>query len=89
MKAILEFNLPADQSAFNLCHTSGLMYSALWRTAQEVFRPARKHGYEDRAINEILTKLEPHGGHELVFLLEQKFYEILNDNSINLDELEA
>jgi len=59
---------------------------------QEVFRPARKHGYEDKEINLALDKCgvtkgkteyeDYSNGSELISLLESKFIEVLRDNEV-------
>ena len=58
MKAVLEFNLPEDKEDLDLTMQASSMHSALWETRQEVFRPARKHGYPDTAIATLLEKLD-------------------------------
>lgn len=57
---------------------------ALQEIANEVFRPARKHGYSDKKIQDILASSEEGVYEELISLLEEKFYEILKDNNIDL-----
>jgi hypothetical protein len=81
VKAILEFNLPEDQEEYDKCTKASNMSLALWHTAQDVFRPARKHGYNDVAIQLLLEKLGD-DGYELVSLLEQKFWDICNAQGI-------
>lgn len=56
---------------------------ALQDIAQLVFRPARKHGYEDSNINKLLEDTDQ--GRELVSALESLFYHIINDNNVDLD----
>lgn len=67
-------------------------FSALWDIGQEVFRPARKHGYPDQETQQLLdlcNTLETSEGYgagsELVSLLERKFYEILRGGGVELD----
>lgn len=68
MKAILEFNLPEEQGEFDLATKAGNMHSALWDIAQEVFRPARKHGYSSNIIQELVNRgdIQDDAGTELV-----------------------
>ncbi len=57
------------------------MLSALRDIGNDVFRPARKHGYADSRIQSLLTTLgEP--GEELVSLLEDLYCKILRDYDI-------
>lgn len=60
-------------------------YSALWDIGQEIFRPARKHGYLDKEIADALEKAGE-AGPELVHLLEKKFYEILTNHGITTED---
>jgi len=97
MKGILEFSLPEEQEEFDSAARAGELRSALWEISQQVFRPARKHGYADSKIQELLDKAdtltlssvdddeqEVFVGTELVSLLEKKFYEILEEYNISL-----
>lgn len=66
---------------------------ALWEISQEIFRPARKHGYMDSRLNEMLENSRPirengeefASGYEIISRLEDKFYQILNEHNISLD----
>ena len=80
----LKFTLPEEQEEMRLALSAGGMHSALWDIAQEVFRPARKHGYPQREIQEALDLCNGEG-EELVHLLEKRFYEILEEHGIKLN----
>jgi len=56
-KAILEFTLPEDQHEFQQTLKAPFMESALWSIAQEVFRPARKHGYPNDTLQNLILKI--------------------------------
>jgi hypothetical protein len=56
-KATLSFNLPEEREEFKMATKAGDMSGALWDIAQEVFRPARKHGYPDQRIQTLIDKL--------------------------------
>lgn len=58
MKATLTFSLPEEQEEFNLATHASRYHSALWDTSQEVFRPARKHGYPQRNLTQLLEYLD-------------------------------
>lgn len=45
---------------------------ALWRIEEEIFRPARKHGYGDERLDAMVEELS------------KRFYEILDDENIKL-----
>lgn len=57
-KATLTFNLPEESSEFQTAVKAGSMASALWEIKQDLFRPARKHGYMDGEIQELMLKLD-------------------------------
>lgn len=78
--ATLRFKLPEEREEFDTAVRAGAMATAIWETGQEVFRPARKHGYSDPTIAALLEKCGDFGT-ELVSALEQKFYEILRENN--------
>ena len=98
MKATLTFNLPEEQEEFDTAIKAADYKIALWDIAQEIFRPARKHGYPNEAVQKVLdkadeaivvtdvggVKYETGAGSELVSMLEQKFYEILRERNIEL-----
>lgn len=83
MKAILEFDLSdADERDAHLRAIKAPdAYAALWDIAQEVFRPARKHGYSDPDLNKLLKSDDVE---EAISLLEKRFYQILEDKGIDL-----
>lgn len=98
MKATLSFNLPEEQEEFQAAVDAGKYRAALWEISQRVFRPARKHGYPVGPIQELLDKAdsctislklgdddyEVGVGTELISQLEKLFYEILQEEGIEL-----
>ena len=56
MKAILRLNLdkPEHKKELNRCLKSADYLMALDDIVQEIFRPARKHGYRDARLQELL-----------------------------------
>lgn len=56
--ATLTYNLPEDESEFNRAVKGAAAHSALWDVGQEVFRPARKHGYTDTRIQRLIEALD-------------------------------
>lgn len=56
-KCILEYNLPEDKEDLD-CALNGAKYKhALWEVGQEVFRPARKHGYPNVKLQLLIDKI--------------------------------
>ena len=58
MKATLEFNLPEEQEEFNTATQASKMSAAFWSIGNDVFRPARKHGYPDQKLHLLVSKLD-------------------------------
>jgi hypothetical protein len=82
MKAILKFNLPEEQEEFTAAIEGANYIACLRDISNQVFRPARKHGYTDGRIEAILRDNEI--GYELIELLEEKFTDILAENYVHL-----
>lgn len=57
-KVTLEFNLPEEQEEFQNAIQAGKMSSAFWDIGNDLFRPARKHGYPDARIQSLVEKLD-------------------------------
>ena len=72
MKATLKYNLPEDEFEFNNAVKSMKMYFALTEIQDELRRQLK---CEDLKENQ----------YEMIELLRSYFYEVLNDNEINLD----
>lgn len=89
MIANLKFDLedPDDRAAHKRCISATDAYLALWELQQEIFRPARKHGYDDLEINELLAADSDDIALDVIGLLESKFFEILERNGIKLEDL--
>jgi hypothetical protein len=58
VKGILEFNLPEEQEEFDAAAGAGKLSAALFDVRQQVFRPARKHGYSRADIQQLVEKLD-------------------------------
>jgi hypothetical protein len=87
-KATIEFNLdlPEDINAFKRATKATEAYISFFRIGQEVFRPNRKHGYGDPELQKLVEN-NP-AASEAIELLEKKFYEILEEEGIDLNDLE-
>ncbi len=74
MKAIIEFELPEDQEEYQMANNASKMYTALWDIRQ-LFRSTLK--YNKTGLNdEQLEQWEAMRG---------EFFEILDNNDLNLD----
>ncbi len=58
VKGILEFQLPEEQEEFEQASSAGKLSAALFDVRQQVFRPARKHGYSRADIQQLIEKLD-------------------------------
>lgn len=74
MKATLEFNLPEDKHEWDNAVKADAMYAALWDLSQEFRRMCKYQTFE--------TNEE----YAIVEAIRDKFYEILNENEINLNK---
>jgi nitroimidazol reductase NimA-like FMN-containing flavoprotein (pyridoxamine 5'-phosphate oxidase superfamily) len=72
MKATIEYNLPDDQFEFDNAVKSNKMWHALTEIKDELRRIWK---YEDLKENQ----------YEMVERIREKFFEILQENEINLD----
>jgi hypothetical protein len=88
MKAKLIFNLPEEKSEFELAQKGVDFAEALSEIKNEVFRPARKHGYPSSDIQRLLEELDNSSegkATELIGLLEERFYQIINNYGLSND----
>lgn len=129
-KLLLNLNDPEQRRELNRCLKAQDYLFALTDIADEIFRPARKHGYDDDRLNSflygrndvdkddlkakedtlndficsiedpdrrilaigLLSKLETvnyekeNDVSEAIGLLEEKFYEILRERKVDLDD---
>lgn len=85
MRAKLEFDMADsdDASEFRRATKASEAFAALWEISQEIFRPARKHGYSDTTLSEAMDS-ETVDKSELIHRLEVKFYSILEERGIDL-----
>lgn len=58
MKGILEFNLPEESEEHRMAVNANAAYAALDEIGNQVFRPARKHGYPQEEINSVIAYLD-------------------------------
>lgn len=88
----MKINLEYDNEDDALAALKGWkLQAAIDEVGNEVFRPARKHGYPDEEINKIIAHLDslceenktPEGlwSTDLIYALERKFWGIVNDSN--------
>lgn len=82
--ATLTFQLPEEQEEFTRATQAGAMHSILWDTSQEIFRPARKHGYSDSRISELIESIGEDKAEQLIGLLEERFHALLSAEGVTL-----
>lgn len=82
MKATLTFTLPEEQEEFDLALKGLAAMSALSDVRDQIFRPARKHGYSNVTISELIAKIGD-DALDLIHQLECQFQEILYDHEID------
>lgn len=85
MKTYLSFNNNSqdDREKLKEMLQAANMRRALWEIKEEIFRPARKHGYAYNS--ELNGLLEKDGVVKAIGLLEKRFYEILKEEEVTLD----
>jgi hypothetical protein len=86
----IKFNIKDGYDELELFRTlkANDAYSTLIDIQQDIFRPARKHGYPNGDIRELLEKIDTAlegAGTQLVGLLEAEFFKILSRNDVNLE----
>ena len=81
-KVIIEFTADDhfDDNDIKMALNANSAFNAISDIRLEVFRPARKHGYSDKAIDGILERNEE--AQELISLLEDRFNRVLDDRGI-------
>lgn len=88
--ATLKYKLPDEDYEF-YCATNGAnALLALWDIQQEIFRPAKKHGYPDPKLHKLIEEAPEGQGDnicEAISILEDKFHEILNEYKIDLNKI--
>lgn len=74
-KITITFDIPEEQSEYDISNSAMKFYISLWEYSQ-VLRDYTKYGYNTKDIKT---------AEEMVEALREKFYQTLENNSINLD----
>ena len=82
MKVNLEFNLPEEQDDYQMTIDGPKAFMSLSEIANEIFRPARKYGYGDAQLQQLIE--DNPGAFEIISKLESMFYEIIRSNGVEL-----
>lgn len=72
MKAIFEFDLPADQREYEVMGQATKAQTFLWEFNQQL-RAWQKYGHTFKDANDALNKIR------------EEFYRLLNENEVNID----
>jgi hypothetical protein len=72
MKAIFEFDLPADQHDYEMMHQAIRMQKVLWDLS-EALRSWQKYGHQFKDANDAVEQIR------------NEFYTILNNYEVNID----
>jgi hypothetical protein len=77
---ILQFNLeePTTRNDFILATKANLLMLTIEETWNRCFRPAFKHGYEDKRIQDLLEKIGD-DAYELIRLIGEEYQGVKND----------
>ena len=90
MKITIETSEPEDERTLKLMFNAKNMAMAFWDISNELWRPARKHGYSDQNISKFfsqdLPEKELNERIELVAALEEKYRGILHDYGVYLED---
>jgi hypothetical protein len=78
-KLILQFDMPEERQEAEAHMQGPAALDALFTIRQEVFRPARKHGYPDPEIAALIEDIGEDLATELIGKLEGLFNEIVSD----------
>jgi len=83
--ATLKFKLPSEQYEYRGATKGCDALAALWDIQQEIFRPARKHGYSHPKMGALLEGEQADKILEAIGIMEDMFRDILNEHDINID----
>lgn len=88
MRVLMEISItintdePSDNKEVIRLLKGNLGFIALHSIMQQVFRPARKHGYPDKKLQTLLDKIGD-DGYDLISELEDLAQSIIDDYEIN------
>ena len=77
------YTLPEEYAEMKLALRASEYQQALYKVSQEIFRPARKHGYDNTKLQTLMN--DNPASFEIVGMLEDMFYEIVKEEGIDLD----
>ena len=81
MKATLVYTLPEEREEYETAVKGGDYKLAMWHIRNKLFRPYRKHGYENEKLQALLNKNKCIV--EFMSELESELYAILEDYGVN------
>jgi hypothetical protein len=86
MKATLNFDLEDPQDKIELERALKAIdaFLVLREIQQQIFRPARKHGYSNKTLRDLVEGNDK--AVELIGLLEDRFIELLQEYELDIDK---
>jgi len=81
-QATLKFKLPEEESEMKLALKAGDYQEALCRVADEIFRPAFKHGFQNEKLQALLRENEV--CYEVIGMMQDIFIGIIKDLDLEL-----
>lgn len=79
----ITYTLPEEDAEMKLAINAASYREALYKVSQEIFRPARRHGYNNAKLQALMN--DNPASHEIVGMLEDMFYEIVKEEGIELE----
>ena len=80
---VVTYTLPEEEAEMQLALKAVAYRQALCNVLQEIFRPARKHGYNNAKLQALMN--DNPASFEVVGMLEDMFWGILKEEGLDLD----
>jgi hypothetical protein len=80
---MIKFALPEEDAEMKLALRASEYQQALYRVTQEIFRPARKHGYDNAKLQALMN--DNPASYEIIGMLEDLFFEIIKEEGVDLE----
>jgi len=80
---MVTYTLPEEDAEMKLALKASEYQQVLYKISQEIFRPARKHGYDNAKLQALMN--DNPASCEIVGMLEDMFYEIVKEEGVELE----
>lgn len=84
MKAILEYNLPEEQSEYELALSAGKLHKVAWEFTYTVLRKALKYEVSDNEGLQALLQTHPEVTRQVLETINKIYADLLDENKIAL-----